>query len=855
MNFFDYYQSHKNYFWVWEEDADVLAIAGGSTIGFREQVAEILTGIAENGLPPFGSFLLAMIATNKTMDDAVDNVGALIKINQQEGPAAQYTEIVTEAFTFLRLLQTVPQDYAIEKRRQILLQTIFAGSHNRINAPTSKGIVTGLKNNVHHITRLIKQKEFNTTVFLKDFRTIALLLRKFPTVQSIIDAMGDLPELDKTEIPLLEYQPADKKNYKDFVDALLDNTKTFHVGALIKPIWAGFKVPIFNAHPSEQPLGGVSDLSNKGDFDKLLISEFANDDLIFMNRIANNEALYIQREMPPVKDEQHRNILIDISLKSWGTPKILAFATYIAIARHPKSSGETRAFAVGNQCLPVSCSNETEIIDGLQKVDAGLHAAKGLAAFLEINKHDKQLELFFITTADAIKHPDVQKQITSHSPLFKYIITTDAEGEVIFYRRTNNAQKHLQTIRLPLAKLWTKEAPKTEKQQPLIPVASLGSAPMLMPTPMHITKRIPYGDDIYIIADKCLYKRSIEENKKNNKGWQVLLRDVPANSFYELGRAASGEVQFLSFNPQNKALCITNLDTLQQAKTSFTSWSGKRYPQFLFNKYRQFIYLVKNLDSFILEPDFNTGNINVKEQLLTSNIYELDYPKRQKEINDAPAVFPTNVLKNISEVYINQSNYLVFNKHQLNAYDGNIISLSTNSSSIKVVKATKYSNVLFRFKDGSKVLIDRSGFITMTSSNHDIPDIFIVPAMDANLGIATSREFAGSEFYFNRNLAEVNVRIEETGTNRLSVIKIVKEYSGLGLADVHEAVVSSNGKIPAKIYYDDAVKMIAALKEIGCIATIHNQKHQPQNIISARAFYLQNISTFIGHIINYATSD
>ena len=71
MNFSDYYQSYNNYFWLWEEDAEVLAIAGGSTIAFREQAAELLTGLAEEGLPPFGSFLLAMIATNKTIDDSL----------------------------------------------------------------------------------------------------------------------------------------------------------------------------------------------------------------------------------------------------------------------------------------------------------------------------------------------------------------------------------------------------------------------------------------------------------------------------------------------------------------------------------------------------------------------------------------------------------------------------------------------------------------------------------------------------------------------------------------------------------------------------------------------------------------
>ena len=40
-------------------------------------------------------------------------------------------------------------------------------------------------------------------------------------------------------------------------------------------------------------------MTNKGDFHRMLLSEFANEDDVFINRVANNEALYIQREIPP----------------------------------------------------------------------------------------------------------------------------------------------------------------------------------------------------------------------------------------------------------------------------------------------------------------------------------------------------------------------------------------------------------------------------------------------------------------------------------------------------------------------------------------------------------------------------
>ncbi|MGF2411352.1 MAG: ribosomal protein L7/L12 [Ferruginibacter sp.] len=859
MNFSDYYQSYNNYFWLWEEDAEVLAIAGGSTIAFREQAAELLTGLAEEGLPPFGSFLLAMIATNKTIDDSLgfiqDKLAGYLASQQKITIANE--EIIDNAFTFLRILQQIPQEYKIGKRRQILLQTIFAMAHNKFNAGTSKGIAVVLKDQVKGRSRLQQQKEFNDNVFIKDFRVIGLLIRRFPDAQAVMDAMGELPELEEGEMPLLETVTASDASYKDFVEELMDKPQTFQSAVLIKPIWAGFKVPIFNAHPSEQPLGGVSDLSNKGDFDKLLVSEFANDDIVFMSRIANNEALYLHREMPPVKDKLERTILIDISLKCWGTPKIVAYAAYLAIARHPKALSKSSAFVVGNNYVAVSCNEVGEIIDGLQKVDAGLHAGKGLAAFLEDNKHNKQLEIFYITTADALKFPDVQKQLAAYHTLFKYTITTSAEGEINFYRNKNNAQKHLQTIRLPLEKLWANKQVKLQEQTIISKTANPKSfVPLLLCTPHPIRKLIPLDDELYCVANRCLLRRSTAHSGKENKGWELLLRNVAANSLYEAGKLANGELVFLVFNLQSKALSITNITTRQTATTLFKAWNGKMYREFLFNKYYEFMYLITNPDAFAFVPNFETGIIAIEKAHLTSNIFGKDYPGRQQQIKDLPYIFSnTKILKNLREVYINRENYLVFNTHQLHiGHSNQLIFSSYDFNKEKAAIATPVHNKKeFVFKEGSKVLIDPCGFITLVSSNSAIPEIFLSASLDIFFGAATANEFAGHEFFYNDRLAQVSVILNSVGSQALNAVKIV--YSGLGLKDAKEIIDAAPKLISDKILLTDAKKMVEALTDCGCQAVIEKPQHPLQSIIATNTFYQQNIAKFIGHIINYAAAD
>jgi ribosomal protein L7/L12 len=859
MNFSDYYQSHKNYFWVWEEDAEVLSISGGSTIAFREQVAEILIGIGEQGLPPFGSFLLAMVATNKTIDNSLQFVqdSLIAYITKAQKSNLLNGEIIDEAFTFLKTLSKIPQEYKTGKRRQILLQTIFAQSHNRLNAATSKGIAAGLKTNIHGRSRLLRQKEFTDSVFLKDFRVIGLLIRNFPTVQSIIDGMGDLPELEESELPLLEDITTENSSYGDFTDELMSNPHTFHTGALIKTIWAGFNIPIFNTHPSEQPLGGVSDLSNKGNFDKLLVSEFANDDIVFMNRIANSEALYLHREMPPVKDKLHRTILIDISLKNWGTPKILAYASYIAIAKHPKALSESKAFVVGNNFAPVSCNAIAEVIDGLQKVDAGLHAGKGLAAFLEANKQDQQLEIFYITTANALKYPEVQQQLAMYSAAFKYIITTDAAGEIDFYRRKNNTQKHLQTIRLPLEKLWKKKI--VTQQEEIVIVSPKIFVPLLLPTPNQIKKVMPLGEtEIYCVADRRLLRRNLDDNKKADKGWELVLKNVLASGHFEIGKLKNDQVVFLSFNPQNRELQITNTDTLQSAKTNFIEWKGKKFKEFLFNRYQQFMYLVSNPDAFAFNPNFETGIIEIEKLHLTSNIFGLDYPNRQKQINEFPGIYSnTKLLRNISDVYINQENYLVFNTHQLHVAHGEQLYFSSYGiNNFKAVKAERSSNKReFTFKDGSKILVDASGYINLISSNSDMPEIYFTSLLETPLGMATQRYFAGNEFFYDNTLGQVSVTLTTVGATKLMAIKIIKNYTGLGLAEAKHIVDESPQLITKNMDFEHAKKMAQELTEIDCATVIGKTNHAQQTIIAVNTFYQQNIAKFIGHIINYAPAN
>src|SRR5439155_4457119 len=50
-------------FWHWKDAGEVVAWAGGTTIVFRPELAQVLARLAPNGLPPLGAVLLVLAAT------------------------------------------------------------------------------------------------------------------------------------------------------------------------------------------------------------------------------------------------------------------------------------------------------------------------------------------------------------------------------------------------------------------------------------------------------------------------------------------------------------------------------------------------------------------------------------------------------------------------------------------------------------------------------------------------------------------------------------------------------------------------------------------------------------------------
>lgn len=733
-----YFQSYKDYFWQWEDGEEVIAIPGGNTIAYKAFITEVLDKLNDQGLPFFGSLLLTLLATNA---EGEQNLALVEKILLPHLPVSNgEPDPLKPAIAFLNMLATLPVKYKRGPNRLLLLQTLFADCHNHLSAANSKAIVSD-----YRTTYVVGKKQpavetFSFHLYHKEFTVVKLLAKHFPTSEAIIEKMASLFQLEEP-IQLEENQ----KEEKSFVETLLENNKTFHVGSLIKRLWSGLNIPHHYALPSEQPLGGVSDLTTKGEIHRLLLSEFANDDVLLLSRLANNEALYINREAPPQNNNRERILLLDVSIKNWGTPKILAFALLLAIAKHPKTNIACSAFVVGDRCLPISFSTIDDIIESLQQVEPSLHPVNGLMEFLTQQKVDRENELFFISSRETFRHPAVQHFFSEQTKLFTYWLLTDADGNIDLYKRQHNSRKHVQHLQLPLQDLWKREREAEPETSEIKGMAY----PILFPGAASPKKVLTTSiGELFLITSEKALLRAYNYKDRSKQGWEMIADSLPmSGGEAEIGRTQNGEHLLLLFNVGNKQLTLMNLTTGQTRQTFFPEWTGSHRKQFFFYQ-DEFYCRVKpsSLRCWIITFD---ANIEIKifaDVPKEVNDYFLHAENKAEKI--AKEIYQKrDVLKNVTSVFISQVGNLVFNCHELRLTDRETIRLEKTSFNKNAVSAQK-SDQVFLFPDGSMVTINRSGMLILKSSNASLETIYVPSVLETTLGIATSKHFAGETYYY-----------------------------------------------------------------------------------------------------------
>lgn len=748
MNLQAYFQAYRNYFWQWEDSTEILAIPNGSTIAYKAFVLEVMEQISPTGTPPFGALLFMLIATNPTAENDLDHIKETFfqTLSEKENKTGYHNQ----AFDFLIKVQSLPDAYKTGIKRILLLQTIFKDSHNHLSHKKTKKILRSYEENKDEFPHFIlsQEKSFTPDALYKDFRVFQYLNSKFPSTESILTALANLPIVDESVVEIIEENSTENIDSDILLEELKENSETFFVATLVKHLWSGLNIPFKKLSPNEQPLGGISDITNKGNFDRLLISEFAYDNLSFLSRLANNEALYLHREAPPAANHLERIILIDVSLKNWGTPRTIAYAILLALAYHPKAKTNCTAYAIGGQLITkqLHFNNLDAIIHSLQHLDASLDCSKGLNFFLNSIALNKQSEIIYIGVQEATQSAAFREAIHSYEAYFQYWIYPNSEGLIKIYKNKQKTKKHVQDILLPLEKLWqnkkttpTKRVEETEGHH----------SPILLPQPVEVKQVLSTADEeVFIITkSKDLLCFAGEKHLYGKKGWELMYRGLPFSSgAFEIGLTSDGSYILLVFDLQTRILSLINCQTKEMKQVPFKNWALGARRAFLFHQ-DVFYYFARNKYwSF----DFYTEGI-IKESLRSADFFDL-YNQREEVLKDLNAKlgYASNLLKNIKTVSLNLNGDLVFNgKHALLLNPYGVIKLELSTTQKDQYEAqNSLKKRVFVFKDGSKIQVNSSGTILLISSDASLPVIHVPMILDAALGIGTKDCFAGNDYYY-----------------------------------------------------------------------------------------------------------
>ncbi|MBS1665124.1 MAG: hypothetical protein JST68_29025 [Bacteroidetes bacterium] len=765
MHTIEYLDVYEDYFWTWEQEEEVICIPGGSTIAYFQFVLQILEDLADQGLPPFGALLLAITATNYSTDNPIAQVERIVRKTLFDQHRAVGDDL-PEAIRFLQMLSSLPLKYTTGAKRVQLFQLLFSDCHRKVSKQHSQEIASLIRSATvdgHILLRLSSSRPYDYNVFYQEFRCIALLSKRFPDANSLISQLAGVPAIEE---PILE-EEEERAVPGDFIEALIDHPSTFPIGVLIKSLWSGMSIPIHHTLPSAQPLGGFSDLSNKGDFDKLLISEFAGDDWLFLSRLANNEALYLHREAPPGADRLERIILIDVSLKSWGTPKILSYAVLLAIARHPKTDIHCTAFAVGKDVYPVAVDTVDEVIQSIQLLDGSLHPAEGLVRFFEQSPAMRKTEVFFIASADTMRHPAIQKVISDYYHNFKYWVTVSPEGKLLFYRNQHKGKKLIQQLSLPLEQLWEQRRrlePTRGEETP-----DSWKVPILFPPPTSAKKVFVSSDfDLFAVTKErslLSHRQGTEDEKSPPKGWKMVLEEILSSaSHFAMGPYNEGKQLFLCFRVHNRQLTIYRLDTGENKSIFFNEWKPSRFQEFFFAE-QEFYYMNDQyIWSFTFEDEIRVQRNRISGDPLFAGYYDMLQERAMQE--KARTSFSWSVLKNVNNAFINVGGNLVFNKHELVLSRAGHIQLLMASSptarSATVTAEWAGDRNEFTFPGGNKIKIHRSGMLILQRvqvEERQDSVIYIPAALDASLAAATDTKFAGNPYYYPSDLPKVLLKM------------------------------------------------------------------------------------------------
>lgn len=765
----EYFSAPKNHFWRWADGGEVIETTLGNTICYREELVEILRNLAPQGLPPLANILLVLLGCQDKWEEIKTNenrnlLNVLYFLNKRSitGNQIPYKEKeLMEAIKLIDLINQLPKELREKKKRVHLLQELFKYSGKYISPSNVKVILEDFSSGQFDKATFNAFKVLTSNHFYEEMAIMVKTLKTFPNTKilkaRLLSGLDDTPEPIELEIPETETEE------QTLLQQLKQDQETVGIARLCERLIAGINIPMHSKGASNQSFGGVSDITNRGDFDKLLLSELAYDDNTLMVRLANNEAMYLRREELPSNLNRERMILVDATIKMWGMPRAFAISAALACNIQDKNISETSAFTLsGEDFETIDLQTKKGVLKSLQHLHPQMDCGTALFDFFEKNPNAVHGETIFITSEQNFKNKNFSTAFTKIKKLLRFLITVNREGDLHFYEYINGNRKQLSATKYDLNELLFKKGLKLKpkKQRGTAAIYQEEMMPLYFPAiGMRVNSVKIYSGVIGVIGvtddNRVLYW------EKGYRGAIELYENIE-DSLMHFGYHSSDPDRFhilVRNKPQQPLMLKLYSFHLKENTVEIVDHLeaiGRAY-SCVFNNGRYYVYTQKGC-KFIDVTNHATESIP-HEQFPKGTSMKYDFRKIKHFINSGYT--PIRKGKSIG---VNEDGYLVINKYQLSLQE---FQHSTHQNyAIQFKRYTKGFLGKRRFEkktdqsgkdyyianwsDGSQATLDAKGMLHLKSANQHIPEITITMIVGQPPGLWSSDGFAAGGHGFVR---------------------------------------------------------------------------------------------------------
>ncbi|MBC9914226.1 hypothetical protein [Chitinophaga varians] len=752
-----YFELTRGYCWKWGEDGQVIELDNGFTVCYTEALTGLLWKMIPPGWPPLGSILFILATCKESHTHAALTTWQLKEKVKEHYDAMEMAEpaidIISElnyACHLLELVHSLPTELRAYHQQAHLLKTLFDGITPHANSQQAAEALEFFTPGDYSTSEAI----FYTIHF--DLEYLSQAGQKFPDRAALLAALQpDVipPQPLPVELPL--------PGHNDLLTQLESIEQTAGISRLARHIMATIHVPMHTYNSGNHQLGGYSDLSNKGSYDRLLISELAQDDLLLTARLANNEALYLRREEPPLDRKKTVVILLDITLKMWGTPRAFGIAAALACHQQQQKGTTIIVMALGeHNTYSMNLDTPAGVVSSLTLLDNGLHMADALRSALE--KKETDTEYYLITSGKTSAHPEIQILLNTHPPQVDFLLTVDREGALYCYHYSGGRKKLISHAQISLDEIMTGASRKAELP-PRFPIHQEDQLPLRFPA-TNIKNKIG-----------CFFKREVNGipgiisiNRSGRVEWRS---DDKTGAVECCPYVEPGTYELLAF-PDNSFSLLVNTSIFPTFILYHFTQQGNTFSckRILTDAPIANYTVGLHKDDFCLYPSFKT--VNAITGVVQTNMDNI--PPEVEQIHQQRAIAHKSLFRQMSQhvsglsavlqLFISKEGELIIQNRRLHIH-----SIWANTAHLWLSERDNFkpglepvskrpeiithpgnphvSHTRFTWADGSHITCDGRGLLFLRSSDTSIPDIVIAAALGAPAAAWANHHFTGNTYF------------------------------------------------------------------------------------------------------------